>query len=155
MRRWVTRGERAEIVRLYKSGMASLAVAERMNLSKSSVLRILKAECVVLRPQGTKRASVSWASWTGDDGWVSRFVEDIRRASAQGQLGERFRAADVRQACVRAGQIAHTVSSCPSAAREIQVAIPPTSSSTATGTTACSTDGSQDGRQGVATIEVI
>jgi hypothetical protein len=79
--------------------MASLAVAERMSLSKSSVLRILKAEGVVLRRQGTKRASVSWASWTGDDGWVGRFVEDIRRASAQGQLGERFRAADVRQAC--------------------------------------------------------
>jgi hypothetical protein len=95
----VTRPERAEIVRLYRSGLASLAVAERMNLSKSSVLGILKAEGVVLRPQGTKRASISWASWTGEDSWVSRFVEDIRRARAEGRLGERFRAADVRRAC--------------------------------------------------------
>jgi hypothetical protein len=30
---------------------------------------------------------------------MSRFVEDIRRARAQGRLAERFRPDDVRQAC--------------------------------------------------------
>ena len=83
----MTRAERAEIVRLYKSGIASLAVAERMKLSKSCVLGILRAEGVVMRPQGTRSASVSLASWTGEDSWVSRFVGEIRRARAEGRLG--------------------------------------------------------------------
>lgn len=49
MKRRVRRSERREIVRLYESGLASLAVAERMSISKSCVLGILKAEGVNMR----------------------------------------------------------------------------------------------------------
>jgi hypothetical protein len=137
----VTRAERAEIVRLYKSGIASLAVAERMKLSKSCVLGILRAEGVVMRPQGTRSASVSLASWTGEDSWVSRFVGEIRRARAEGRLGERFRAADVRRACP--GWASRTYSVFLPKHRERNPGGNTAySGRTATGATACSTDDS-------------
>jgi hypothetical protein len=52
MRRRVTRTERAEIVRLYESGLAGRVVAERLAVSKGCVLKILKAEGVTVRPRG-------------------------------------------------------------------------------------------------------
>jgi transcriptional regulator of aromatic amino acid metabolism len=52
MRRRVTRAERAEIVRLYESGLATRAVAKRLAVSKTCVLEILKAEGVTVRPRG-------------------------------------------------------------------------------------------------------
>lgn len=94
-RRRVRRTDRAEVIRLYGSGLSSVAVAERMNLSKSGVVGIVRAEGVTIRPQGVTHASAS----RREDGSVSRFVQEIRQARAQGRLGERFRAADVRQAC--------------------------------------------------------
>jgi DNA invertase Pin-like site-specific DNA recombinase len=52
MRRRVTRAERAEVIRLYESGLATRAVAERLEVSKGCVLKILKAEGVTMRPRG-------------------------------------------------------------------------------------------------------
>ena len=52
MRRRVTRAERAAIVRLYEAGLATRAVAERLVVSKTCVLKILKAEGVSMRPRG-------------------------------------------------------------------------------------------------------
>jgi len=52
MRRRVTRTERAAIVRLYESGFSTRAVAEQLDVSKTCVLKILKAEGVRMRPRG-------------------------------------------------------------------------------------------------------
>ena len=52
MRRRVTRAERAEMVRLYESGLAARVVAERLEVSKGCVLKILKADGVTMRPRG-------------------------------------------------------------------------------------------------------
>jgi transcriptional regulator of aromatic amino acid metabolism len=52
MRRRVTRAERAAIIQLYESGLSTRAVAERLQVSKSCVLNILKAEGVTMRPRG-------------------------------------------------------------------------------------------------------
>ena len=99
MKRRVTRAERAEIVRLYMSGMASLAVAERIEPVEELCARNPESRGCGTAAAGNEIGFVSWASRTGEDSWVSRFVEDIRRARAAGRLGERFRAADVRRAC--------------------------------------------------------
>lgn len=53
-RRRVTRKDRAEIVRLYESGLSALAVAEQAGVSKTSVLNVLKSEGVTVRPWGSR-----------------------------------------------------------------------------------------------------
>jgi hypothetical protein len=47
-------GERAEIVLLYESGLASRAVAEQLGVSKGCVMCILKAEGVMMRRGGIR-----------------------------------------------------------------------------------------------------
>lgn len=46
--------DRSEIVRLYESGLSSRAVAERVRIAKSSVLRILKEAGVEMRAPGVR-----------------------------------------------------------------------------------------------------
>lgn len=51
-RRRVTRRDRAEIVRLYESGLAARLVAEQVGVSKGCVLKTLKTEGIAMRPRG-------------------------------------------------------------------------------------------------------
>lgn len=54
VRRRVGQWDRDEIVRLYESGLSSRAVAQRVGIAKSSVLRILKEAGVEMRPRGVR-----------------------------------------------------------------------------------------------------
>lgn len=54
IKRRVTKRDRAEIVRLYTSGMSSRAVADRVGVSKTTVLAALRAAGVPRRPRGVK-----------------------------------------------------------------------------------------------------
>ena len=56
-RRRVTKRERAEMVRLYESGIAAQAVAEQVQVSKGCVLQTLKDEGVAVRPRGNPGSS--------------------------------------------------------------------------------------------------
>lgn len=51
-RKRITAADRRRIVDLYAKGMSTRQVGDEMSLAKSTVLRILKAEGVELRPQG-------------------------------------------------------------------------------------------------------
>ncbi|MBY6349821.1 helix-turn-helix domain-containing protein [Rhodococcoides corynebacterioides] len=50
----ITERVRQEAVELYMSGISAVEVAERLDLGKSTVLRILKQADVAIRPQGPR-----------------------------------------------------------------------------------------------------
>lgn len=50
----VTLKMREEVVELYEAGLSALAVAEQLHIGKSTVLKILKAAGVTVRPQGQR-----------------------------------------------------------------------------------------------------
>lgn len=54
VRQRVTDRLRGEVVRLYESGQSSRRVADEVNLARSTVLKILKQQGVVIRPPGTR-----------------------------------------------------------------------------------------------------
>jgi hypothetical protein len=53
-RRRITAGLRADVVEAYESGKTSRQVAEDLALGRTTVLKILKAAGVTIRPQGRK-----------------------------------------------------------------------------------------------------
>ena len=53
-RRRITTQLRADVVEAYKSGKTSREVAEELELGRTTVLKILKAAGVTVRPQGHK-----------------------------------------------------------------------------------------------------
>ena len=54
VRRRITAGLRAAVVAAYESGQPSRQVAEELELGRTTVLKILKAAGVTIRPQGRK-----------------------------------------------------------------------------------------------------
>jgi DNA invertase Pin-like site-specific DNA recombinase len=54
VRRRITAQLRADVVAAYESGKTSRQVAEELELGRTTVLKILKAVGVIVRPQGRK-----------------------------------------------------------------------------------------------------
>lgn len=54
VRRRITDRLRADVVAAYESGQTSRRVAEELELGRTTVLKILKAASVTVRPQGPK-----------------------------------------------------------------------------------------------------
>ena len=50
----ITLRMQSEVVELYASGLSALAVSEQLHIGKTTVLKILKQQGTVVRPQGRR-----------------------------------------------------------------------------------------------------